>query len=423
MDTQLASLFFSITIFSLSLIEKRKINNIITPFNVIAWPFIIISLLANFVLIQFKFPAITIRVHFFILINLIVIWIVGMLMYYLKYRHKKIEKNRGFDFNFEYLKKYENYFIVLSWIIIFLTLSRAHALLNQHGGWAFFGDQLYEDTMIRGWIAHLAQLGKVFFLLLLFLYKYSNKKFLIILTLTGLIVAMAALQVKYNIMWLIVMAFFFKNFNYSPKKQIKNLIKMGMILFAVMSIFLIGLKVAWGTFGFSRLSTWEYVFGQFFNYLASPPMVLEKWLTLGDIKPEWTLLVVFKNIYKIIIGDPHILVAKTYISHGFFTTAPNFISNVGTAFGVYYFIGGVFFSIFMSALISLLSYLFYFKSILTKKPVMVYMNLLFLTTGLLTFFGQYITQLTTYEMTVLFIIVIIITNFIEFIKKLDYKIE
>ena len=79
MTVQIPSLVFFLTILSLTILDAKRLKTIITPFSVAAWPLAIISLVTNFLLGYLKFPPMTMRVHLFLLLNLIIVWLVGFI--------------------------------------------------------------------------------------------------------------------------------------------------------------------------------------------------------------------------------------------------------------------------------------------------------------------------------------------------------
>ncbi|MBU4444538.1 MAG: DUF6337 family protein, partial [Candidatus Marinimicrobia bacterium] len=132
----------------------------------------------------------------------------------------------------------------------------------------------------------------------------------------------------------------------------------------------------------------------------------------------WTLLLTFINIKNFLTGNPNMINPAVYVGGGFFETAPQISSNVGSAFGVYYLIGGVLFCFFMTVLFAIVSYFLYYRAFSTKNPVLVYFNLLFCMLGMLTFFVQYFTLLTLYEMTLVFLLFIGIFRFGNYVKSI-----
>jgi hypothetical protein len=406
MTVQLPSLVFFLTILSLTIYDARRLKTIITPFTVAAWPFAIISLVTNFLLGYLQFPPMTMRVHAFILINLIIIWLVGYLFSNV-YRMKGTT-TLSLDIKefFKPFVRYQYFLMSLSATITAIIFYRVYSLINQYGGWWFFGDERFEEMMIIGPVAHMVQVAKVCFLLLFFIYPHSKRKFFIIITLAGLLLSIASLQVKYHLIWLMIIGFLYLNLPKKLSQQMKGVAKISLLVFLTMNFFWISLTFAWGTFSLLNEDIGNYLVNNSINYFVSGPILLDRWLELPGIKPDWTLLIVFMNIFRILIGDPSRIDLIPYVSHGFFETAPGITSNVGTSFGLYYMIGGYSFSIFMTTLLSVLSYLFYYLSYSKKSPILFFLNFIFLTLCMMSFYGQYFTTISLYEMLAIFMLFI-----------------
>jgi hypothetical protein len=172
----------------------------------------------------------------------------------------------------------------------------------------------------------------------------------------------------------------------------------------MMNIFWISLTFAWGTFSLQNEGVRDYLINNSINYFVSGPILVDRWLDWPGIKPDWILLTVFYNMANILLGNPARVDFIPLISHGFLETAPGIVSNVGTSFGLYYMIGGIPFTIFMTSLIAIVSYWLYFKSYRKPTPLVIFTNLLFLTVGMMSFYGQYFTTISLYEMILIFIL-------------------
>ena len=174
---------------------------------------------------------------------------------------------------------------------------------------------------------------------------------------------------------------------------------------------------AFTAFSIYNQSMWNFIIGHFYNYIMSGPMLLDRWLNLAYSKPWWSLFIVPMNFINLIIGSPERLDAVSYVSTGFVKVSPLYISNVGTSFGVYYIIGGLPLTILMTILLAIASYYFYGKSILSPNPVNLYFCAIFLVMGFLSFFVQFFTLLSLYEMTTIFLIFISIFKFINHLTR------
>lgn len=418
MTVQVPSIVFFFAVLSLTVIDRKRLNSIITPFSITAWPFAIIILLVNFVLIYFDFPSISLRSQLFILLNIVLLWLTGFLISFF-YNINHSDKNRTIYSNvFKEFARFDLFLILISLIISIIALNHAYTILQKYGGLSFLGDQRFEEMIGVGPVAHLIQVGKVCFLLLLFIFRNSKHKILIIIALIGLFFAIASIQVKYHLIWLFIFGFVFQNLDKPPKWQLKNIILIALILFLIMNMFWISLTLAWGTFDIQDRLIWEFLIKQFLNYFVTGPICLDKWLDWNSIKPDWTLLLVFINFYYVIIGNPIRINAVPYVSNGFLETAPGLYGNVGTSYGVYYMIGGVPLTVLMTILVGVISYVVFFQSRKRNSPLLLYFNMLFLTLAMLTFFVQYFTLLSLYEMTAIFIFFIIVFQLINTVINL-----
>ncbi len=417
---QITTIGLTVFFILLMWLESKRLKNMITPFIFAAIPLLVIFILNNFVLIYFQFPPISLKSQLFIALCLFITFLVGFFLSKL-FRQitpvsNKIFTNFGNEFS-----KFDPLIIFIAWGIIFVILHRSFSLMRQHGGFAYFGNQEYEDKMIVGFVAHLVQFGKVLFLFLIFTISKTKYKKLSVITLVGLGIAIASIQVKYHIMFIILMAFLFYTFAKPVKKQIKILGISGLILFLLMNVFWIALTLAWGTFGFAKTGVWEFLLKQTLNYFVTGPIVLNTWLMHPGVKPDWTLLVVFINFYYFITGSFLRINTIPLLNLYFQQTAPGLYSNVGTAYGVYYLIGGMPFTVFMVIIVSLISYLFYFLALKKYNSYFMFLTLLFVTLNLLSFFGQYFTFLSIYEMTFLFFAMIIFFKSINYLNSLINK--
>lgn len=408
-------------ILALNILEIKRTKNLITPFVLASIPFVVIFFISNFFLLDFEFPPITIRAQLFITFCLLILWLIGQL--FAKFNLPPL-KNVFSKFSEDFYR-YESFLLLSSWIIIFIAIKYLLVIFRQHGGFAYFGDPMYEKQMTMGLIAHLIQIAKVLFLFLIFIYKRARYKFLIICTLILLFFIIAANQVKYHLIFVIAMAFFFYIIEKPLKKQFRLFFFSGVAFFVIMNLFWIMLTLAWGTFGLSNKGVWEFFVKQTMNYFVTSPMVLNTWLSHPGVKPSWTLLTVFINIFNFVVGNPIKINVVPLVNLYFQQTAPNLYSNVGTAFGVYYLIGGLPFTVFMTILTGGISYILYFYSLKKYNPILIYFNLLFLVFWILSFFVQYFTLLSIYEMTVIFILFILGFKIFNKLQKLinSYKIN
>jgi len=140
--------------------------------------------------------------------------------------------------------------------------------------------------------------------------------------------------------------------------------------------------------------------------LLTGPIVLDGWLDLAGIKPDWTLFIIPLNFYYMIIGSPLRIDAVQFVSNGFETLGPGVVSNVGTSFGTYYLIGGFPFAIFITILFAILCYHIYCTSFKSYNYFTLFLTWFLLTICTLSFFVQYFTLLPFYEFPLFFLLLV-----------------
>jgi len=416
-EHQLTTLTLIFLVLFLVINEKKRLNTIITPFSTTAFPFVAIAILVNFVMVYFQFKPFTMRAQLCIMLNLIILWLVGFLMYY--FYEKKIStssESHIMESPIAKLAQQEWFVFLLSWTAVIIIFRRVGQLMGRFGGFAFLGDPQFENMMMRGLAAHMGEIAKVCFLLLGIFWSFSKRKLIIFLTMIALFLAIAALQVKYHLLWVLIMLFFYKLIELPVRKQIRAIIFTSIIIILVMNLFWLILTIAWKTFSFSNKGIWQFLFEHTMLYITSAPIAFDQWLNFPDIKPENSFLVVLRNVINVIIGNPDRISALPYVNIGFITTAHNMVSNVGTAYGVYYIIGGWPFMIFMTTFLAWIYYLIFYKNKLKTNVLMSFLNIFCLTMAALTFFDQYFALLSFYEFIILFIIIVSILLFFNRLK-------
>ncbi|MGC9364406.1 MAG: DUF6337 family protein [Fidelibacterota bacterium] len=425
MINQLTSVMFSGVVLILTIFDTRRLNNLVSPFTVTAWPFVGISLLVNFYLVNMGFKPVTVRVQLFILLNLFIIWLIGYICYF-AFRQDEIQYS-GAKYNyselFNSISRYHAFIMLISWLSVALVLYKVKSLLSAHGGFQYVGDPQFEEDMIVGPVAHVIHLAKVCFLLLTFSFKGSKHKILTVITIIGLIIAIAAVQVKYHLIWIVIMAFLYSVIQKPIRKQYGMTIFITIIVILLMNLFWILLTFAWGTFSLGNEGIREFLTKHTFNYIASSPIVLDRWLSHPNVKPEWTMIVVFKNIINVIKGNLFRFESVSLVNLSFSEAGRGISSNTGTALGVYYIIGGLVFTIFMTVLHSIVTYSVYFMNRIRQTKFNIFLNILMLMLSLLIFFVQYFTLISLYEMIIIFIVFIGIFHFFDYLREPGTKLQ
>ncbi len=415
---QLISILFFFLIFSLTIVEKKRTDSVITPFTVAAWPLAIISLFVNIILIHFDFDPVSLRVHIYLIFHLLLLWVVGWLFsYFYENTNNTFSKETYGDF-FKDFVRYENILMIISIIILVIYFRKFNSMLSANGGWFYFASSEFEDKISKGIEGHLLNIGRVFFIILGFIYPFAKRKILVLFTLIGLAIAFASTHSKYGLIIPLLIIFYWRILRNPPQIQIKKFMYFAVGIALLMNAFWIIFTIAWGTFSFDNDIAWNFFRKMSLSYFVSGPIMLEQWLNYPEIKPDWALLISFKHILNVLISDPQRFSTVSIYTIGFKEIAPGIISNVGTSYGVYHLIGGHGFTIFMNALLSLMSYYFFYESRKRKNFILFYLNLIFLAFGTLTFFVQFISIFSIHEITLFYVFFILLFKFWNYIQSL-----
>ncbi len=416
---QLTSIMFFCVILFLTIFDSKKLKSIITPFTVTAWPLVGISLLVNFYLIKMGFKPVTIRVQLFILLNLLIIWLIGYLCYFIFCHDKRgiILEATNHNDSFDRIARYHPILIIISWASILIVMYKVKSLLGSYGGFQYIGNPEFEKKMIVGPVAHITHLEKVCFILLAFSLKKSKYKLVTVITLIGLFIGIASIQVKYHLIWVLLMVFLFYTIQKPIRKQLKYITMAVVSIIIIMNLFWVLLTIAWGTFSLQSDGIRQYLIKNTFNYIASGPIVLDSWLSHPDVKPEWTMLIVIKNIINVIIGNPFRFDHGEFVNLSFSEVAKGVQSNTATAFGAYYIISGLTFTLFITIMLSITAYSIYYFNRWKDNNYITYLNIFMLMILLLTFFSQYFTLLSMYEMFAIYIFIVSLFHVNDYISR------
>jgi oligosaccharide repeat unit polymerase len=372
------------------------------------FPFIIIDLFLLFFGKVFDYYQITIRVHLFLILNFIVFWIAGKIIFW---------KNKNSFLTQEQINSYFRKKIAIDsgllWVAIILILVGIKivlGILSTHGLW-YLGTEDFEKDVGSGIYGHTVQFSKIIFIYIALKYFLSSRKSIFKFTVLGLLAVIIILaKVKYHIIWAVLITFFMLNFRKNFKSQSKVLANITYIVVMLFAINYIIMFFALTSFDIANENMWKFIFKNFFDYFVSGPIMLDKWLDLPETKPITGLFIVFKNFYNAFWGTGQIENAVKYVSPGFLAVGKYSTSNVGTSFGVYYLIGGMKLTVLSSFILGLIYHKFYLLSSTKNNLIYHYLNAVCLTMSTLSFFVIYFTLLSLYEMFFIFVVLLIIND-------------
>ncbi len=401
-------------IFSLVIVDEvKRFKMIITPAVFFAAPFLFIVLLTNFLLVYYQYPPISLRVMWFLAIQALIIWLLGRALE--RYFSRETGNLKALvDRLSEFYARYALFFVGLGLLAALFIIGKAFYLFMSHGSWHYFGHSDYEKIMSQGIIAHLIHLDKISCFFLVLIYRKSKFTFRLLYWLVFLLsfFALALVQIKHHILHLILLMFLLMIITRNGKEQLKSLATGLILIVAVFSSFWVVLAYLSHIEQTSKIM--NILAKYFINYLFSGTMNLDLWMQHSYVLPEWSPLVTFRNLFNVLMGNPRIYSNVYYLSMDFSYIAPATISNVATAYGPFFLIGGWPFAVFYSIFIGTLSYLFFYLSLVKSNVFILFMNLILLVYLLFSFFGAYVLFISFYEVPIQLLLIILFVHFVHF---------
>ncbi len=399
--------------------EVRRLGKIITPLTLMVTPFLVVLFLMNFVLIYYNYPTVTEKVMVFLLIQFVIFWIIGQIIFNISGRPRRLQ----FDFSDveQQLVKFTPVIIGLAILSAIVIIHKSLTLFQAHGGVTYYAHPKYEKFMNRGASAHFIQLAKVCLFLLTVVYRPYRKKWLLWGVFGLLVVSLTLVQVKYHILLMLLMIILYFSLNKNIKGQFKMLLGSAILLVIIFNIFWFVIAQAAGVSDTRvlKMAILRYTV----NYLASGTISLDIWMAHANVMPEWAPFVTIKNIINTILGNPYRYNLVRVVSLDFMDVGSGLITNVGTAFGPFYLFGGWSLAWAYTIVTGILYYGLYFLSARYKNAFVLFLNLLMLVFSTFTFFVQYFLLLSTMEMPVLLLLLLGAFSMWNFTERLILKPE
>ncbi len=408
-NTIAVSLIFSLIIVD----EVKRFKMIVTPAVFFTAPFLFIILVTNFLLVYYQYPPVSLRVMWFLAGQALIIWLLGRALERYFSRDTSHLKS-AVDRLAEFYARYALIFIGLGLLAALFIIGKAFYLFMSHGSWHYFGHSDYEKVMSQGIIAHLIHLDKISCFFLVLIYKKSKRSFRVLYWLVFLLsfFALALVQIKHHILHLILLMFLLLIITRNGREQLKSLATGFVLIVAVFSSFWVILAYLSHIEQTSKIM--NILAKYFVNYLFSGTMNLDLWMRHSYVLPQWSPLVTFRNLFHVLMGNPRIYSNVYYLSMDFSYIAPATISNVATAYGPFFLIGGWPFAVFYSIFIGALSYLFFYFSLIKSNVFVLFMNLILLVYLLFSFFGAYVLFISFYEVPIQLFLIILFIHFVHF---------
>ncbi|MBN2011725.1 oligosaccharide repeat unit polymerase [candidate division KSB1 bacterium] len=401
-------LLFAVTV---SYFSYRREGLFITPINVMVWPYVIVSIMVNVVGIHFGYFAVHLKSIFFVLSCMTFFGIGGILIQKFLNDDYEIEQQHKLQ---DMFTQYRSAFIIVGIIAILAGFIHFYHALNQVGGWVQIASREFEEAYGKGLLAHVMVLNRPAFLFLAAYFLY-RKRVSVLALLVLMFVTVLVLQIKNNIITILLGAFYFSYLFKLVKFNLKKAFVYAIVIFVLFNVsYIIGYtRIGVSNAYSSKIQ--EYLVHLFFSYLFGGPIGTSEIFNYAQY-PMYSMKEVFAvpiNLYNVLLlGSSDII--EIIIRHWIpISTNYRFFhsTNVFGLFGMLYAFIGVYGSLiymfFLGVFAYLLKYLSYKKNAFVGFQLVYTFFLSYLT---LAFFGLFFNIIIVSEVIVVMLIVPLINN-------------
>lgn len=380
----------------LTLLEKKQWGHLMTPLNLLAWPFTIsvVSIIIYREIVPdippFYYPS-------------LIIWMLGLLLFeipsfFISYKMPKAFKEKKFDISISYNDDHYKILKLLAYLIIIISISKLRSLAGSID--SFGTDEFSEEYRSSSIFAHLSVVLSCIFSFAI--YKADSKHKSAYIIIIGSLIGMYAIGTKSWIIAPMLIGY------YSRLMTGKNSISLKTVIFPVILVFLIFFLSYYLSMLYAKDREMSqdfiiFIGNHFMDYFCSGALTLGIDIQEGILEPQKT-----EALFGPILNFFNMITGKTYVD----VVNPVFIdigalgsSNIRTFFGtIYVYSRSPLLTIVMTIFFSIYTNIIYSKARSSKSIYILLANntnLAFLTLG---FFDFYWLTLACYEMIVIFII-------------------
>jgi len=414
-------IIFAFISFALMYIDCKETGSLFTPFTVVVFPIVMLSLYIESVGRIRGYYNITLDAYVFLLLNFIFLWLPGQLFFLATFG--KLRFKNGFEHVKNFVQKNAVFLLFLLWIAIIAGSLDLFSFIHKYGI-ALITSAIFKQTYGRGILGHLVNLGYPSFLLLAsYIPSQVNKKIVLCsIFLMAFIIFVS--QTKYHLIVPLATILILKSFTTKKKGIIyKNLI-LGGILVSLVFFGTYFFKFA-VKYGYSQaLSSVYFMLNHFEHYLLSGPVALGQYLShYNQIFNLEDLLNVPVNIYRWIGGLKEYNISLW--TQPWVQISKSDTSNVGTMFGTVYLALGYWGTLFFSLILGIISYAIYYITLKTKKVSWILLNSWLLGTLSVSFFGYHFHLLLIWEVAFFSLVIPFLSSILDQIllrnRKTIYK--
>ena len=383
--------------FALMYIDYKETGALFTPFTVVAFPIVILSLYIEFIGSIRGYYNVTLDAYVFLLLNFIFIWLPGQLFFLATFG--KLKFKNGFEQVKSFIQKNAIFLLFLLWVAIIAGLFDLFSFIHQYGI-TLITSKIFKETYGRGILGHLVNLGYPSFLLLVsYIPARVNRKIVL-----GSIFLMAFVifvsQTKYHLIIPLTTILILKSFITKKKGIIyKNLVLGGVLISLIFfATYFFGFAIAYGYD--NALSSIVFIFSHFECYIIGGPIALGK--CLSTYNQNFNIKYLFAvpvNIYHWINGSKEYITSPgiDVLNISWVPISETATTNIYTMFGAVYLTLGYWGTLFFSLILGIISYGIYYITMKTKKIGWIILNSWLLGTLTVSFFSYYFYLLLIWE--------------------------
>lgn len=396
-------------VFILSKLDKKLFGTLFTPFNILAFPYTAIVILAFFFAPTLGFIP--------LYMESVLVWIVGLFLFWLGglaftfKTGKLVRYNLKLNKPFLYEEQSERYVVVMAWLAIFVMSYDFFVTVNAVGGLSNLTTVEFRMSYGRGLPGYIRDFS---YLLFVFLVGTLNRnKKINIITVLVLYILYISNPVKTWIMLPLVGGLIYRTISGRGQISLKNSLKIFLISYIAFNlVYLIG----YGFNNVDNLFNVEIYYNlavHFTHYFFAGVLAFGEVVRLGISIPDNQGHLIFNqfvNLINFIYSEEIISVVTDF----FLDIGNGKDSNVHTLFGKLLMFLGYFGSIVYSLILGFISY-FLFGAAITTRNCWVFVVFLFIASGLaFSWFEFYFWHLVFIEVPVYGLI---LSRLIKFLGK------
>ena len=428
MDDIFGIILLSLFCYCVSYLEFQKHRTILTPFNMMVYPYTAVAIMINTVGKYFGFFHVSLNSIIFVIFCLIFFKLGGWFtekFFYNRDTDRKIVQYDRTELE-SLFNTYKILFLILAVISIIASIIHFHHSLDEVGGWMYLASEEFENAYGKGLLSHVIQLNRPAFTFLCAYYFYSKKKYVLVL-LFAMFLSILAVQLKTHIITTFLSGILFSYMIRVIKFNMKKLLIYCLLIFLFFNLSY--------TIGYSRIGIGQvynekvqsYLINLFFAYLFGGPIGLSEILgnPLYPLYSTKEMLAVPINIYNLICGNPQVV---DVIIHNWIPISARYqyfhSTNVFTLFGMLYIYIGTYAVLIYMYLAGVVAY--FLKTIAFQKNAYVGFQLAYsflLSFLTISFFGNFFNQLQIYHTSFLMILLpFLYQKFRSFLKIVNENI-